>query len=56
MYPEARKEAGWPFDCTESDKAQGGKFELYLDGDLFKVLIRFPVPKETEDVYQEVEQ
>ena len=37
-------------------KLQGGKFELYLDGDLFKVLIRFPVPKETEDVYQEVEQ
>ena len=36
-------------------KLQGGKFELYLDGDLFKVLIRFPVPKETEDVYQEVE-
>ena len=27
-------------------KLQGGKFELYLDGDLFKVLIRFPVPKE----------
>ena len=37
-------------------KLQGGKFELYLDGDLFKVLICFPVPKETEDVYQEVEQ
>lgn len=37
-------------------KLQGGKFELYLDGDLFKVLIRFPVPKETEEVYQEVEQ
>ena len=37
-------------------KLQGGKFELYLDGDLFKVLIRFSVPKETEDVYQEVEQ
>ena len=37
-------------------KLQGGKFELYLDGDLFKVLIRFPAPKETEDVYQEVEQ
>ena len=37
-------------------KLQGGNFELYLDGDLFKVLIRFPVPKETEDVYQEVEQ
>ena len=37
-------------------KLQGGKFELYLDGDLFKVLIRFQVPKETEDVYQEVEQ
>ena len=37
-------------------KLQGGKFELYLDGDLFKVLICFPVPKETEEVYQEVEQ
>ena len=37
-------------------KLQGGEFELYLDGDLFKVLIRFPIPKETEDVYQEVEQ
>ena len=37
-------------------KLQGGKFELYLDGDLFKVLIRFPVPKETEDVYHEVKQ
>ena len=25
---------------------QGGKFELYLDGDLFKVLIRFPKAEE----------
>lgn len=36
-------------------KLQGGTFELYLDGDLFKVLIRFPVHKEEKDVYQEVE-
>lgn len=37
-------------------KLQGGKFELYLDGDLFKVLIRFPIPKGTEDICQEIEQ
>lgn len=32
-------------DLTE---LQGGKFEIYLDGDLFKVTITFPCVTETE--------
>ena len=28
---------------------QGGVFELYLDGDLFKVVITFPVEKESHE-------
>ena len=27
---------------------QGGKFELYLDGDLFKVCLKFPMKKKSE--------
>lgn len=34
-------------------KLQGGTFELYLDGDLFKVLIRFPRNKKVSEIKRE---
>ena len=40
---EARKEADWGCPIAKSlVQMQGGEFELYLDGDLFRVNIRFP--------------
>lgn len=33
-----------------------GKFEIYLDGDLFRVTLTFPIKEEKEEIKEEIKE